>query len=128
MSELTSVVLVEDDPDIAVLAKLALEEIGGLKVRHYSSGPELLRADAVDVPDLYLLDYRLPEMTGEHLLHVLRQDPRRAKVPAIFMTASLMPDRVRALRDSGALDVIAKPFDPLTLADELKRRFAAAQA
>ena len=40
------------------------------------------------------------------------------------MTASLMPERIKALKESGALDVIAKPFDPLTLADDLRERFA----
>lgn len=125
MNQLRSVILVEDDPDIAVLAQLALEEIGGLTVRHFASAPDLLAVAEEAVPDLYLLDYRLPEMTGEELLSALRRKERTASVPAIFMTASVMPDRIAALKLAGALDVIAKPFDPLSLADELKRRFAA---
>lgn len=126
-SDLTTIILVEDDPDIAMLTQLALEELGGMSVRHFASGQALLECDDLPAPDLYLLDYRLPEMTGEDLLLRLRADPRTARVPAIFMTASLMPDRIKALKNSGALDVIAKPFDPLTLADEVRRRFAAAQ-
>lgn len=128
MTQLRSVVLVEDDPDIAVLAELALSEIGDLEVRHFASGPELLAAMAGPLPDLYLLDYRLPDMTGEELLAALRRDPRTAAIPAIFMTASVMPERIVALKRAGALDVIAKPFDPMTLADELRRRFLAAAA
>jgi len=124
--ELQRIVLVEDDPDIAVLAQLALGEVGGLEVCHFACAQDLLDRPAI-VPDLYLLDYRLPDMTGEDLLVRLRADATTALVPAIFMTASLMPDRIRALRESGALDVIAKPFDPMTLADEVRRRFASAQ-
>lgn len=128
MTDLRSIILVEDDPDIAILTQLALGEIGGFDVRHYASGPALLADNSAMVPDLYLLDFRLPDMTGEELLATLRQDPRTAAVPAIFMTASVMPDRIRALKESGAMDVIAKPFDPLTLADELRARFAASQS
>lgn len=124
MSELRSVILVEDDPDIAILTQLALADIGGLTVRHFASARELLDSGAFALPDLFLLDYRLPEMTGEELLHELRAEPRTASVPAIFMTASLMPERIKALKESGALDVIAKPFDPMTLADDLRERFA----
>jgi two-component system OmpR family response regulator len=123
MTQLRSVVLVEDDPDIAVLTQLALTEVGNLTVRHFASGPELLASIGDDRPDLFLLDYRLPEMTGEELLAELRLDDRTAQIPAIFMTASVMPDRVAALKEAGAMDVIAKPFDPMTLAEELSRRF-----
>ncbi|NJC05794.1 CheY-like chemotaxis protein [Sphingomonas kaistensis] len=128
MNDLRTIILVEDDPDIAILAQLALTEIGGFEVTHYGSGPALLEDSAAIVPDLYLLDYRLPDMTGEELLARLREDPQSAAVPAIFMTASLMPDRIKALKVAGAMDVIAKPFDPLTLADELRARFRNAQS
>jgi two-component system OmpR family response regulator len=120
MTTPVSIALVEDDPDIATLAQIALVEMGGFAVRHFGSGPELLTDRDGPLPDLYLLDYRLPDMTGEELLGKLRADPRTAAIPAIFMTASLMPDRIKALKDVGALDVIAKPFDPLTLADQVR--------
>lgn len=127
MNDLRTIVLVEDDPDIAILAQLALREIGGIEVTHYGSGPALLADQAAMVPDLYLLDFRLPEMTGEELLAQLRERPESAAIPAIFMTASLMPDRIKALKVAGAMDVIAKPFDPLTLAEDIRARYRAAQ-
>ena len=123
MSRLRHIILVEDDPDIAMVVRLALVEMNGLEVRHYESGAALLADPDMVVPDLFLLDYGLPGMTGDELLARLRESPRTAHVPAVFMTASLMPDRMRDLKQAGALDVIAKPFDPMRLADDLRALF-----
>jgi CheY-like chemotaxis protein len=123
MSSLRHIILVEDDPDIAMVVRLALVEMSGLEVRHYVSGTALLADPDMVVPDLFLLDYGLPGMTGDELLARLRESPRTADVPAVFMTASLMPDRIRDLKQAGALDVIAKPFDPMRLAADLRALF-----
>ncbi|GLR48688.1 response regulator [Sphingomonas astaxanthinifaciens] len=123
MSTLRHIILVEDDPDIAMVVRLALVEMNGLEVRHYVSGTALLADPDMVVPDLFLLDYGLPGMTGDELLARLRESPRTAAVPAVFMTASLMPDRMRDLKQAGALDVIAKPFDPMRLAANLRDLF-----
>jgi CheY-like chemotaxis protein len=118
---LGKVMLVEDDLDIALLAQIALEEFGGLQFVHHATGVAAL--DAVDdyAPDLIMLDYRMPGMNGAEVLKALRERPATRQIPIIFMTASLMPKHVARLRDLGALDVLAKPFDPLTLADQIKR-------
>lgn len=117
--DLRRILLVEDDPDIALLAAIALEEIGGLAVRHVADPREALEVAADFAPDLAILDYRMPYLNGVELLGALRDDPRTADLPVIFMTASLMPRHVRELKERGALDVIAKPFDPLDLADRV---------
>lgn len=112
--------LVEDDPDIAMLAQIAIEEFGELDFVHYASGEEALRNITADPPDLVVLDYRMPGMNGEEVLAALRKTERGADLPVVFMTASLMPQHVERLRELGARDVLPKPFDPLTLADQLK--------
>lgn len=116
MSKLQSILLAEDDPDIALLAQIALEEIGGFAFQRFETGEQLLAAAMARPPDLIMLDYRMPGMNGAEVFAKLRATQTVAAVPVIFMTASLMPAHVRKLIDMGALDVIAKPFDPLTLA------------
>jgi CheY-like chemotaxis protein len=72
-------------------------------------------------PDLLLLDVMMPEMDGPTTLKALRQIPGTLPTPVIFMTAKVQPAEVEELRTLGALDVIAKPFDPMTLADQIKK-------
>lgn len=117
---LKSIALVEDDHDIAVLVAMALGQFGGFDVVHYPSGMEALAGIKGAQPDLVILDYSMPQMTGDEVLIALRADPATADIPAIFMTASVMPDHVRQLRDLGALDVLSKPFDPIGLADRIR--------
>ncbi len=127
MKQLVKVMLVEDDPDIAVLAQIAIEEFGGLQFVHHSSGSEAVRSIEADPPDLLLLDYRMPEMNGAEVMSAVRATQAGRNLPIVFMTASLMPRHVERLRDLGALDVLAKPFDPLTLAERLKAIWVAHQ-
>lgn len=120
MPPLRRILMVEDDPDIALLGQIALEEIGGYNVILCGSGDEALEKLAGFGPDLALLDYRLPGMNGAELLAVLRQTPEGAELPVIFLTASVMQDRVEDLLAAGASDVIPKPFDPTLLAGQIE--------
>jgi CheY-like chemotaxis protein len=114
-NKLRRIMLVEDDPDIAVLATMSFREFGGFELVHCASGAEALaRVDEI-APDLAVLDFSMPGMNGDELLIALRARPETAHLPVIFMTASVMPAHVARLKSMGALAVIAKPFDPLTL-------------
>ena len=128
MKQLEKVMLIEDDPDIAVLAQIAIEEFGGIQFVHHSSGRDALPAIGADPPDLLLLDYRMPGMNGAEVMSAVRETEAGRQLPIVFMTASLMPRHVERLRELGALDVLAKPFDPLTLAERLKTIWAAHKA
>lgn len=119
MRTLRQVMLVEDDYDIASLVKLSLEEFGGLSVTHFASGRAALDAIGGILPDLVILDYRMPEMNGGEVIAELRGNECTRTIPVIFMTASVMPAHVEMLRELGAAAVIAKPFDPLTLPDQI---------
>ena len=118
--QLKRIMLVEDDADIAVLSMMSLQDLSGFEVVHCSSGPEALERISEVAPDLLLLDYSMPGMNGGELLTALRSRPDTARTPAIFMTASVMPAHVQRLKELGALDVLAKPFNPVTLGDQLK--------
>jgi CheY-like chemotaxis protein len=129
MSEdLKRILLVEDDPDVAILTAMAIRDIGGMELVHCASGADALSKVVEIAPDLAVLDFSMPGMNGDELLMRLRERPETAELPVIFMTASVMPAHVARLRALGALDVIAKPFDPIELPDRLRKIWAKQKA
>jgi CheY-like chemotaxis protein len=111
---------VEDEPDIREVAKLALEEVGGMTVEMAACGPDALVKAPAFAPDLILLDVMMPGMDGPATLLELRKNPLTASIPVIFMTAKVQSHEVARYKELGAIGVIAKPFDPMTLADQVR--------
>jgi two-component system, OmpR family, response regulator len=120
MNTLQRILYVEDEPDIQAVAKLALEMVGGFTVKVCSSGEEALREAAAFAPDMILLDVMMPGMDGPSTLKALRELPSLAELPVAFMTAKVQPAEVAHYKTLGARDVIAKPFDPMTLASQVR--------
>ena len=120
MSTLQRVLYVEDEPDIRAVAKLALEMVGGFTVKICESGEEALREAAAFAPDMILLDVMMPGIDGPTTLKGLRAEASLANVPVAFMTAKVQPAEVAHYKSLGALDVIPKPFDPMTLAGQVR--------
>ena len=114
------ILFVEDDPDIQLVAKMALETVGGFRVLACSSGAEALARCEELAPDLILLDVMMPGMDGPTTLAALRQIPSLRDVPVVFMTARVQAQEVFNYRQLGAVAVIAKPFDPMTLSDQVQ--------
>jgi CheY-like chemotaxis protein len=117
---LDRILYVEDDSDIQAVATLALQAVGGFQLRVCSSGREAIEAAPDFSPDLILLDVMMPGMDGPATLKALRTLPGTAQTPVVFMTAKVQPSEVAQYKEMGALDVIAKPFDPMTLADAVR--------
>lgn len=115
--QLSRILLVEDALDVQLVARMALEKMGGLTVEACSSGQEALEKAPEFAPDLILLDVMMPGMDGPTTLRRLRDHPATADIPVIFMTAKLNSADAGAYTDMGALDIILKPFNPVTLAD-----------
>ncbi len=125
---LERILYVEDDPDIQVIALMVLESISGFQVEACASGSDALaKAPGFD-PDLVLLDVMMPGMDGPETLKGLRQLAGFEQTPVVFMTAKVQPQEVKAYLELGAVGVIAKPFDPMTLTQELQKIWAEAQA
>ena len=121
---LRKVLYVEDDADIRTIASLALEAVGGLTLQPCASGAEALERAAGFAPDLLLLDVMMPGMDGPTTLARLRDLPQTRDVPVIFMTAKVQASEVQHYKALGALGVISKPFDPMTLAAEVQALWA----
>lgn len=111
---------VDDDLDILEITKMALELSGDFKVVQCTSGYEALQKVNEFAPNVFLLDVMMPSMTGPQTLEKLREIPELEDVPTIFMTARVSTENQRDLFDLGAIDVIGKPFDPLTLSERIK--------
>ncbi len=118
---LRRVLCVEDDPDIRGLVELALRTVAGLEVYGCASGAEALEQAPRLRPDVVLLDVMMPEMDGIETFRRLQASSATADVPVIFMTARVQQGEVERYRTLGARGVIAKPFDPMTLGDEIRR-------
>lgn len=116
---LKNILYVEDEPDIQTVAQLALQTIGGFNVQLCSSGEEAVEKAPFIAPELILLDVMMPGMDGPDTFRALRAMPGMTGTPVIFMTAKTQAHEVAALIEMGALGVIPKPFDPVTLSDQI---------
>ena len=118
--ELVRILYVEDEPDIQAVARIALESVGGFEVKICSSGIEALKVVTEFNPDLLLLDVMMPDMDGVSTLREIRKLNGYANTPAMFMTAKVQPQEIEQLLKEGTIDVIPKPFDPMTLSENIK--------
>ncbi len=118
--ELKKILYVEDDPDIQAVAKIALEAVGGFELKICSSGDEAIAIALAFAPDLLLLDVMMPGMDGPMTLAELRKLSGLENTPIIFMTAKVQSQEVEYFKLLGAVEVIAKPFDPMGLADQVR--------
>jgi CheY-like chemotaxis protein len=114
------VLIVDDEEDIRKVASLALSRLGGMEVVEASSGPDGIAAASSRQPDAILLDVMMPGMDGPAVLLRLKADPKTAPIPVVFLTAKAMTSEVARLRDLGAAGVLTKPFDPVSLAGQIR--------
>ncbi|WP_018698063.1 response regulator [Amorphus coralli] len=110
------VLYIDDDPDIREVAQMSLELDPQFDVRAGVSGRDGLAIAAEWKPHLILLDVMMPEMDGPETLRRLKATPALNDVPVVFITARAQTHEVSGLLELGAHGFIAKPFDPLTLA------------
>ena len=118
---MTARILVVDDIEANVRlleAKLTAEYY---EVLTAYDGPTALAIAAAEKPDIVLLDVMMPGMDGPTTLGQLRAQEATAKTPVIFMTAKIQKQEVARYLELGAVGVIGKPFDPMTLPAEIKR-------
>ncbi len=121
---MSDVVVVEDDPDLQILTGMLLEAHGHA-TRRYSAGRTALEACIANPPEIVLLDWMLPEMTGIEVLQALRQHPATAHVPVVMVTALDRPENLAEAFDSGAADYVRKPFTGRSLISAVERQLAA---
>lgn len=112
--------VVDDDDGIREVIDIALNVVGGFAVTAATSGEEALRLLDEQAFDVVVLDVMMPGLDGPSTLRRMRDTPNGAHVPVVFLTAKAQPHERRQLEALGAKGVIVKPFDPMTLADEVR--------
>lgn len=119
MGKIIKIIHIEDDLDILEITKIVLGTFGHFELAQCVSGIEALNVVREFKPDLFLLDSVMPEMDGLETLRELRKLPEFTRTPVIFMTAKAGANEIKMFLEAGAIKVITKPFDPMTLADEI---------
>lgn len=115
------VLIVDDEPHIREVALLSLQAIGGWDVIEASSGVEAIAKAKKERPDAILLDVMMPEMDGPTTVEKLRADAATSSIPVVLLTAKVQASDREHFDGLEVSGVIAKPFDPMSLADEVAR-------
>lgn len=113
--------VVDDDDGIRSVVDIALNLVGGFEVTEASNGEEALALVSDQNFDVIVLDVMMPGLDGPSTLKRIRQTLHGADVPVVFLTAKAQPHERRELEALGVNGVIIKPFDPMTLADDVRQ-------
>lgn len=111
--------LIDDEDDIREVATMTLETMACFEVITASDGLAGVAMAEAEQPDAILLDVMMPGLDGPATFHRLQQSELTRSIPVIFMTAKVQAGDRKMLAELGARGIIAKPFDPMTLSDEV---------
>ena len=114
------VLIIDDEEDTRSIASMSLSILGGLEVVEAESGLEGISKAEKEQPDVILLDMMMPYMDGTQTLEALQLNQGTKNIPVIFLTAKAMASEIERLKGMGAAGVLAKPFDPTILANQVR--------
>ncbi|MGK2857947.1 MAG: response regulator [Thermoanaerobaculia bacterium] len=115
------VLIIDDEDDVSRVALLSLVNVGHMEVQRAASAREGLEKARTFKPDAILLDVMMPDMDGRAALAALRNEVATEAIPVVFVTARAMRSEIDELMALGARGVLTKPFNALTLPDDLRR-------
>lgn len=118
--KLERILHVDDNHDMREIAKVALETVGGFVLHQCPDGFAAIDDIKAFRPDLLLLDVMMPKLNGPELYERIRKMPGFEMIPAVFLTVKAQEAFAKSLREQGAIGVVAKPFDLMNLAVEIK--------
>lgn len=108
-----TVLYVEDERSLHGLVEFWLSE-AGYRVVLATDGLEALEVIRADRPDLVITDAMMPNMTGDELVEIMKDDPDLVDIPIVMATAAASPLRIRRMQERGCVAVLAKPLDEAT--------------
>jgi CheY-like chemotaxis protein len=124
MSKIGSVLIVDDDDNIRLIAQMSLEGLTSWKIQEARNGKEALTILETNLPDVILLDVMMPDMTGVDMFGKAKENLGAALPLVIFMTAKVQSNEIEKYRALGAAGVIMKPFDPMKLPEQIEQTVA----
>lgn len=113
------ILIIDDEPDIREATQVCLEVAKGWEILTAGSSGEGLAKAISELPDAVLLDVMMPDMDGLTTFEQLRANPVTQNIPVILLTAKAQPADRRRYNQLRVAAIITKPYDPLTLADQI---------
>jgi CheY-like chemotaxis protein len=113
------ILIIDDEDDIREVAALSLESVAGWCVSTACSGADGIRAAHAERPDAILMDVMMPSMDGPTTFREMQRSPEIANIPVVLLTAKVQGVDQRRFAGLGVAGVLFKPFDPLTLAEQM---------
>lgn len=113
------ILIIDDEDDIREVASLSLEATAGWQVMTASSGAQGIEIAKVHQPDAILMDVMMPGVDGPTTFRQMQQTPEISHIPVLLLTAKVQGVDKRRFADLGVAAVLFKPFDPLTLAEQI---------
>ncbi|NJO43329.1 MAG: response regulator [Cyanobacteria bacterium CRU_2_1] len=113
------ILIIDDEPDIREATQVCLEIAKGWEVLTAGSSSEGLAKAVTEQPDAVLLDVMMPDMDGLMTFEQMQANPATRHIPVILLTAKAQPADQRRYTQLEVAAVITKPYDPLTLADQI---------
>lgn len=114
------VLVIDDEEDVRLVVQLSLGRVGGMTVVEARNGAEGVQRAIAERPDFILLDMMMPGMDGAATFRALKAEPETAQIPVVFLTAKAMASEVERLKALGAKGVVLKPFNPMSLAADVR--------
>lgn len=119
------ILVVDDEPRVREMIEFRLR-LFGYDVVQAGDGREALAMAAAEQPDLVLLDVMMPEVDGFQVCSKLKQHEATKDIPVVMLTAKAEAKDVTRAFNSGAVDYVVKPYDPLVLEQKVAQNLRSA--
>jgi DNA-binding response OmpR family regulator len=116
---MSKILIAEDEPDIRELVTFMLR-FAGYEVVAASNGEDAVRTAAREIPDLVIMDVRMPRMTGYDACRLMKANPDLRHVPVVFLSAKGQESEIQSGLDAGAEEYLLKPFSPAELTNRVR--------
>jgi two-component system alkaline phosphatase synthesis response regulator PhoP len=116
---MTKILIAEDEPDIRDLVAFTLR-FAGYEVVTCSNGEEAVELANKELPDLILLDVRMPRLTGYDACKKIKENPQLKDIPVVFLSAKGQESEIQSGMEAGAEEYLLKPFAPDQLTDRVR--------
>ncbi|MBI3172692.1 MAG: response regulator transcription factor [Chloroflexi bacterium] len=116
---MTKILIAEDEPDIRELVAFTLR-FAGYEVVTASNGEEAVQMAVKELPDMALMDVRMPRMTGYDACRAMKANPELKDIPVVFLSAKGQEGEIATGLEAGAEEYLLKPFAPDQLTERVR--------